>query len=108
MITRHVLSLPAKKPVTIREISNATYIMPEDVLMTCKEMQILETRKKNATATRMVMNKVKVKAYAEAHRIKMQEPVDVTSFDELNPPDESEEDENGEEDDEVEDASDEG
>lgn len=104
IVTRYVLGIPAigkkAKYITIREVSNATYILPEDILMTCKEMGILESRKQNANTVRMMINRARVQAWAQEHRVSMTEPVDHEAFDALNPPEEEseEEEESGAED----------
>ena len=77
-IARHVLAIPAKRTVTIKTISDETYITPEDIITTLKEMQVLEHRKK--AGAKAFMNKLKVKAWADAHRVDLQDPVDWDAF----------------------------
>jgi GNAT superfamily N-acetyltransferase len=94
-VTRFVLKAPLKKPVSVKEVSEETYILQEDVVAALKEMGVLEKRK---TATgNVILNKSRVKEWAELHRVKEQPLIDFDAFVEE---EEYDEDEEGVEDDE--------
>jgi hypothetical protein len=77
-IARHLLQLPVRKIATVTSISMATYILPEDIISTFKDMRILDHRKKGGADT--VINKATVKAWAAANRVNLNGPVDEECF----------------------------
>ncbi|KAF2088582.1 hypothetical protein K490DRAFT_55983 [Saccharata proteae CBS 121410] len=91
-IARFVLSAPTKKTVTLRSISEATYILLEDIVATLKEMGVLEHRKKGQAEA--VINKTVVRAWAARNGVSMTPPVDSDAFIEWE--DEESEEEEGE------------
>ncbi|KAH9827537.1 putative MYST (SAS MOZ) family protein [Teratosphaeria destructans] len=66
-VYRYILSCPSRKTVTIKAISEATYIMPEDLVAALREMDVLETRK-TATGS-VVVHKGKLRAWAERQKV---------------------------------------
>lgn len=78
MIARYIISLPSKKSVTVQTICDDTYILPEDIVTTLKDMDVLEHRKKGAANS--AINKAKVREWATAHHISMESPVDIAAF----------------------------
>ena len=72
------MAAPAKKTITVKKISDDTYILPDDIITTLKEMGILEQRKKGNTKT--VINKANVRAWAQGHRVSLLSPVDMEAF----------------------------
>jgi MOZ/SAS family len=78
-ISRYILAIPSKRTVTIKMISDATYITPEDIITTLREMEVLEHRKK--AGAKAFINKIKVKEWAEKHHVELQDPVDREAFD---------------------------
>ncbi|KAK5743858.1 SAS complex subunit [Elasticomyces elasticus] len=77
-VYRHLLRAPLKRTVTVKDISEATYIMQEDIVAALKEMDVLESRK---TATgNIVVNKSKLRAWAEKHAVSKEPVVDTEAF----------------------------
>ena len=67
-----------KKAVSVKEISEETYILQEDVVAALKEMDVLEKRK---TATgNCVVHKSRVKMWAERHGVSEVPLIDVGAF----------------------------
>ncbi|QIW98869.1 hypothetical protein AMS68_004387 [Peltaster fructicola] len=75
-VCRHILRTPAKKTVTIKDISDATWILPDDIILALKEMDVYEQRK----AGGILIHKSKVRAWAEQHGVSKESPVDVGAF----------------------------
>ena len=77
-VARHILKAPLKKTVTIKNISDETFILQEDVVAALKEMDVVEKRK---TATgNVVLNKSKIKAWAEKDGVSARPLIDVDAF----------------------------
>ena len=74
-IARYLLSQPAKRHVSVREISDETYIQHEDIVSALKEMHVLEQRKKGPA-----VNKAKVREWAKINRVILDAPVDRDAF----------------------------
>ena len=73
-VARSILAAPARKVITIKRISEDTFMLPDDVIAALKEMDVLNAKKKaDGTA---VVNKVKVKEWAKLHGV----DVDLTHF----------------------------
>jgi hypothetical protein len=69
---------PAKKTVSVKSISDATWIMPEDVVMALKEMGCAEGRK--TASGSLVVNKARVREWALEHKVLLAPVVDVEAF----------------------------
>ena len=70
--------MPLKKTVTIREISDGTYILQEDIVAALKEMDVVEKRKTPSGS--VVVNRSKIKAWAEWHGVSPKPLIDVDAF----------------------------
>jgi len=79
-IVRFVLSRPPKKTITVEGISEQTYVLPEDIIMTLKEMGVTEQRKMGKNGMGVVINKARVRVWAEANKVAVTPPVDATAF----------------------------
>ncbi|WPH00551.1 Hypothetical protein R9X50_00338100 [Acrodontium crateriforme] len=77
-ICRFILNSSSKKTVTIQNMSDETYIMKEDLVAALKEMDVLENRK--TASGSVVINKSKVKAWAEKHGISEKPLIDVEAL----------------------------
>lgn len=77
-ITRCIVASPTKKTITIKDITDETYIMTDDIITTLKEMQVLEHQKKGGK--KALINKAAVRAWAEANRVSLESPVDENAF----------------------------
>lgn len=77
-ICRYLLQAPSKRSVSIKTISEATWILPEDVVTALKEMDVNEKRK--TAAGKLVINKNKVRAWVAAHHMSESSPVDKLAF----------------------------
>ncbi|KAI5363633.1 putative histone acetyltransferase domain, MYST-type, acyl-CoA N-acyltransferase [Septoria linicola] len=78
-VTREILTGGhGKKVVSVKELAEQTWIMPEDVVVALKEMDVFETRK--TASGNIVVSKTKVRAWAKKHRVGMENIVDVDAF----------------------------
>ena len=77
-VARFIVEAPGKKTVSVKTISEGTWIMPEDVVAALKEMGCLETRK--TASGNLVVNKSKVIKWADEHRVLLKPVVDVDAF----------------------------
>ncbi|KXT17800.1 hypothetical protein AC579_5320 [Pseudocercospora musae] len=77
-IARCLLSQPNKKTLSIKEISELTWIMPEDVVVALKEMDVLEKRK--TASGNIFLNKNKIQSWVEKGKVKLGPVVDVEAF----------------------------
>ncbi|TKA60581.1 hypothetical protein B0A55_11150 [Friedmanniomyces simplex] len=77
-VHRFLLRAPLKRMVAVRDISEGTFIMQEDVVAALKEMDVLEKRK-TATGS-IVVNKSKLRAWADRHGVSREPIVDVDAF----------------------------
>ncbi|TKA43241.1 hypothetical protein B0A54_05722 [Friedmanniomyces endolithicus] len=77
-VYRFLLRAPLKRTLTVRDISEGTYVMQEDVVAALKEMDVLEKRK--TAAGSIVVNKSKLRAWAERHGVSREPVVDVDAF----------------------------
>ncbi|KAK0947052.1 SAS complex subunit [Friedmanniomyces endolithicus] len=77
-VYRFLLRAPLKRTLTVRDISEGTYVMQEDVVAALKEMDVLEKRK--TAAGSIVVNKSKLRAWAERHGFSREPVVDVDAF----------------------------
>lgn len=78
VIARHILSLPARRATSIKSISDETYILPDDVILALKDMDVLET-KKRADSTAIV-NQARVRKWISTHRVDLEPIVDPRCF----------------------------
>lgn len=77
-VYRHLLQAPLKRTVTVKDISEGTYIMQEDIVAALKEMDVLENRKMASGS--VVVNKSKLRAWAEKHGVSKEPIVDAEAF----------------------------
>ncbi|KAI9801696.1 MAG: hypothetical protein M1833_002378 [Piccolia ochrophora] len=78
-IARYILSLPPRKPITIRFISKATFILPEDILAALKDMNVLSPRKRGDAAA-AVVSKHRVREWARLNRVDLRPIVEDAGF----------------------------
>ncbi|EUC46617.1 hypothetical protein COCMIDRAFT_35729 [Bipolaris oryzae ATCC 44560] len=78
-LARTLLSCPSKKTLTVQELREKTYIVPEDIIATLQLMDVLEQKKKGGADA--VINKAKVRAWADKHKVDVKScPVDPDAF----------------------------
>jgi histone acetyltransferase HTATIP len=78
-LARTILSCPSKRTLTVLDLQEKTYIVPEDIIATLQAMHVLEHRKKGSAEA--VINKAKVRAWADAHKVDLKSfPVDPSAF----------------------------
>ncbi|XP_014555123.1 hypothetical protein COCVIDRAFT_103184 [Bipolaris victoriae FI3] len=78
-LARTLLSCPSKKTLTVQELREKTYIVPEDIIATLQMMDVLEQKKKGGADA--VINKAKVRAWADKHKVDVKScPVDPDAF----------------------------
>jgi hypothetical protein len=61
-LARTILAAPKNKKLTVLDLRNETYIVPEDIIATLQSMQVLEQRKKGGGEA--VINKARVRDWA--------------------------------------------
>ncbi len=78
-LARTLLTHPSKKTLTVLDLREETYIVPDDIIATLQTMDVLDHKKKGGAE--VVINKAKVKAWAEKHRVDLKSwPVDPDAF----------------------------
>lgn len=77
-VARYILASSNKRTVTIKEVSDETWILPEDVVAALKEMDVVEKRK--TASGSVVVNKSKVRVWAEKSGLSMSPVIDVDAF----------------------------
>ncbi|KAL6707835.1 SAS complex subunit [Coniothyrium glycines] len=78
-LARAILALPAKKTLSVNDLVEATYIVADDTIATLKAMDVLEQKQRGGA--KAVINKAKVKAWAEKWRVDLKQgPVDPEAF----------------------------
>lgn len=90
-LARTIVALPAKKTLSVLDLQNETYIVPEDIIATLQNMDVLENRKKGGAE--LVINKAKVKDWIQRNKVSMENPVDPDAFLQEDEEEEEEEDE---------------
>jgi MOZ/SAS family len=77
-IARFIANLSPKETVTVKSISSGTYILPEDIVASLKEMDVVERRKIGEAEA--VINRAKVRSWMAQNRIDMAGPVHANAF----------------------------
>ena len=77
-VVRYLLKTGLKKTVTVKEISDATWILQEDVVAALKEMDVLEKRK--TASGSVVVNKSRIRDWGEKHGVNEKPLIDVEAF----------------------------
>ncbi|RMY65055.1 hypothetical protein D0863_09381 [Hortaea werneckii] len=77
-VYRYLMNYHLKKTVTIKEISEETYIMQEDVVAALREMDVVEGRK--TASGSVVVNKAKLRAWAEKVGVSTEPLIDENVF----------------------------
>lgn len=60
------------------DLRNETYIVPEDIMATLQDMDVLEHRKRGGAEA--VINKAKVRRWMEGNKVGREGPVDPEGF----------------------------
>ncbi|KAJ4338923.1 SAS complex subunit [Didymella glomerata] len=77
-LARTILSCPSKKILTVNDLGQKTFIVPDDILATLQDMDVLEHKKRGGAEA--VINKAKVRAWVEKHKVNLTSPVDPEAF----------------------------
>ncbi|KAI9753614.1 MAG: hypothetical protein M4579_005078 [Chaenotheca gracillima] len=77
-IARHILASPLRKSMTVNDISQGTFIVAEDVVAALKEMNVLNPKKRGPDTA--VINKAKVREWAQINRVDLAPAVDPDGF----------------------------
>lgn len=77
-LARTILSCPSKKTLTVADLRDKTYIVPEDIIATLQAMDVLEQKKRGGADA--VINKARMRVWVETHRIDLRPPVDPEAF----------------------------
>lgn len=77
-VCRYVLGGAGKRTVSVKTISEATWILPEDVVAAVREMDVVEGRK--TASGSVVVGKSRVRQWAERHKVRLEPVVDVYAF----------------------------
>ncbi|KAK5168666.1 SAS complex subunit [Saxophila tyrrhenica] len=77
-VARWILGTQGKRSVGIKEISDATWILPEDVVAALVQMDVMEKRK--TASGNVVVSKGKVRAWADKTGVRAAPLIDVDAF----------------------------
>ncbi|KAF1357949.1 hypothetical protein EJ07DRAFT_126272 [Lizonia empirigonia] len=77
-LARTLLSCPSKKTLTVHDLGQRTFIVPDDIIATLEAMDVLEHKKRGGAEA--VINKAKVRAWVEKHKVDLKSPVDSDAF----------------------------
>ena len=77
-VYRYLMGCNLKKTVTIKEVSEETYIMQEDVVAALREIDVLESR--TTASGNVVVNKSKLRGWAEKHSVSAEPLIDENAF----------------------------
>ncbi|EMC95843.1 hypothetical protein BAUCODRAFT_71885 [Baudoinia panamericana UAMH 10762] len=77
-VFRFLMACHLKRTVSVKDISDGTYIMQDDVVAALREMDVVEKRK--TASGSIVVNKSKLRAWAEKHGISAEPLVDAEAF----------------------------
>lgn len=72
------MSSPSKKTLTVNDLGQKTFIVPDDIIPTLQDMDVLEHKKRGGAEA--VINKAKVRAWVEKHHMNLASPVDSEAF----------------------------
>ncbi|KAL9615406.1 MAG: hypothetical protein Q9204_008776, partial [Flavoplaca sp. TL-2023a] len=78
-VANALLDLRNKSTLSVEEIADACWMLPEDVITTLKEMDVLET-KKIKKQNSFIINKTRVRAWLTESKINLAAPVDEAGF----------------------------
>ena len=77
-ICRYILGSAGKRTVSVRSISQETWIGHDDIVAALRMMDVCEGRK--TASGSLVVNKSRVKAWADQHKVGLDPVVDVDAF----------------------------
>ncbi|KAL8967639.1 MAG: hypothetical protein Q9183_002822 [Haloplaca sp. 2 TL-2023] len=77
-VANAVLGMKKKSRSSVQEIADACWMLPEDVMATLKEMDILETKKRKDGS--VVINKARVQDWVRTTRLDLTPPVKLDGF----------------------------
>ncbi|KAF2477845.1 uncharacterized protein BDR25DRAFT_275318 [Lindgomyces ingoldianus] len=77
-LARAILSFPSKKTLSVLDLRNETYIVPEDIIATLQTMEVMDHKKRGGADA--MINKAKVRAWVEKHGVDVRAPVDPEGF----------------------------
>lgn len=77
-LARTILSCPSKKTLTVNDLGQKTFIVPDDIIATLQDMNVLEHKKRGGAEA--VINKAKVRAWVQRHGVNLTSPVDSEAF----------------------------
>lgn len=77
-LARTLLSCPSRKTLTVQDLGEKTFIVPDDIIATLQAMDVLEQKKRGGADA--VINKARVRAWVEKHRVELKSPVDSEAF----------------------------
>ncbi|KAF3035101.1 hypothetical protein E8E12_003762 [Didymella heteroderae] len=77
-LARTILSCPPKKTLTVTDLGQKTFIVPDDITATLQDMDVLEHKKRGGAEA--VINKAKIRAWVEKHKVNLTSPVDSDAF----------------------------
>ena len=72
------MSCPSKKTLTVQDLGQKTFIVPDDIITTLQAMDVMEQKKRGGAE--FVINKAKVRAWVEKHKVDLKSPVDEEAF----------------------------
>lgn len=76
-VAQAILTRPANKVVTINDITEQTYMIPEDVVGTLLHMGVLGSKKKDGS---IKLDRADIRAWLKENKIDLAPPVDADGF----------------------------
>ncbi|KAI9682757.1 MAG: hypothetical protein M1829_006745 [Trizodia sp. TS-e1964] len=77
-IARCILASHTRKSLTIQDISEQTYILPDDIIMALTEMKVLNNKKRPDGS--IVASKARIREWAKVNRVNLEPAVNPDSF----------------------------
>ena len=77
-IARAILGMKTKTAMTVREIAETCWILPEDVLVVLQEVNVIAPKKKADGS--VIISKVRVRQWVSANNVDLTPPVDKDGF----------------------------
>lgn len=77
-IARYILSLPTRKATSVKDISENTFILPDDIIAALREMNVM--RSKALVEGTASVNKANVRDWAMKNRVNLEPVVEPDNF----------------------------
>ena len=78
-IAKTVLEMRTKSSLTVAEVAERCFMLPEDVMVVLKEMGVLEGGKKKTDGS-VVLSKAKIRDFVVRNRVDLMPPINENGF----------------------------